>query len=103
MPGIAGFRVYALGTNSWTWTVRGILVKSTRAALEADVINGASYVDAGLYNFVTGAGTTFNNCLMNSFEPVSDILACKVQLIGGWASAFCQYVQGTVEWAGPTY
>lgn len=103
LPGIAGFRTYALGTNSWIWTVKGILVRSTRILLEADLNAGASYVDAGLYDFKTGAGTIYGNCLLNDFAPITDILACEVQLGGGWAGAFCQWVQGTVEWAGPTF
>lgn len=103
MPGIAGFRVYSLGTESWTWNVQGLIVRTSRALLEADLVTGASYVDGGLYDFRTGAGTVYNNCLLNSFQPSSKIQKCWVLIGASWGLGYCQFVSGVVEWAGPTY
>ena len=105
LPGISGFRVYALGTNSWVWNIRGLLAARTLGALEGLRVTGASYVDGLLYNFTTAAGSVYSNCLLNSFQPASEIQPCFVYLplVGGWGTGFCQYVSGVVEWAGATY
>jgi hypothetical protein len=101
LPGVAGFRVYRLGTDSVIWQVRGRLVASTLANLETLLMDGANYVDGQLYDFQTTGGNIFGDCLLNDFRPVEEIQAGSGLILGSWASIWTVEVGATVEWASP--
>ena len=97
IPGIRGFRIFDLGAESLTYTVRGRISTLSLAECEELVALGCSYVDANVYQFRTTSLLLLNNCNMTDFRPVGGFQRMKYRTLDAWTVE----VQGTVVWMNP--
>jgi hypothetical protein len=103
IPGVAGFRVYNLGTESVIWEVSGLVVGGTIAALEDALFAAAGYMDGGLYAFATTGGSVFEGCLLQSFNMAGEITPMDGYIDGAAFEGFCVRVRAVVEWSQPQW
>ena len=93
LPGVNGFRRFALGVDRYVFAVSGRLVASTASDLATLLKRGADY-EAGMrpWQFVTTLGAVFNDCFLTGWRQTTPIrrtgtgYTCRVSAVVVWAS-----------------
>jgi hypothetical protein len=103
VPGVDGYRNYALGTTSVTWVIDGRLTGVTLRALNNMIRRGQSYQDGFFYTFQHIDGTRYRNCELVSFRPQGPVQAGWAALngTGPQVRAWSRRVTAVVRWATP--
>ena len=89
LPGVNGVRIYRLGEDTRTWSVRGRLTALSLQKLISLLEFGQSYQNGKLYQFQDSSGLKYDNCMLNDFRASSPRT---------WSSAgYTIQIQATVE------
>lgn len=78
LPGVDGARVYRLGRDTRTWTIRGRLITNGLDTMLTTIRAYESFIDGKLYVFEDANGGKWQNCLMTDYRPLGPVEYCTL-------------------------
>lgn len=102
LPGVSGGRIYRMGRDTSTWTIRGRITRLTEKSMREAIEQGIRYKNGQVYTFTDNWGQRYDFCRLVEFRQITPFRAVRLSGSSN-ARGFTVEIQATIEWMSPDW